>query len=112
VAFEKFAWRKGDMSLVNVASRLTAEEGEIVEARVCVGAMGPTPLRMERLEEALVGADVTDADHRAAVAEHVSDFTEPIPEEQASAAYKDRIAENLTKKTLATAATRAQEDQA
>lgn len=112
VAFEKFAWRKGDMSLVNVASRLTVDGSEIVDARICVGAMGPTPLRMERLEEALVGADVTDDDHRAAVAEHVSDFTEPVPEEHASVAYKNRIAENLTEKTLATAAERAREDDA
>jgi len=112
VAFEKFAWRKGDMSLVNVASRLTVDGSEIVDARICVGAMGPTPLRMERLEEALVGADVADDDHRAAVAEHVSDFTEPVPEEHASVGYKNRIAENLTEKTLATAAERAQEDDA
>ena len=112
VAFEKFAWRKGDMSLVNVASRLTVDGTEIVDARICVGAMGPTPLRMERLEEALVGEDARDDDHRAAVAEHVSDFTEPVPEEQASVAYKNRIAENLTEKTLATAAERAQEDEA
>jgi len=111
VAFDKFAWRKGDMSLVNVASRLTVDGTEIVDARICVGAMGPTPLRMERLEAALVGEDVTDEDHRAAVAEHVSDFTEPVPEEQASVAYKNRIAENLTEKTLATAAKRAQEDE-
>lgn len=112
VAFEKFAWRKGDMSLVNVASRLTVDGTEIVDARICVGAMGPTPLRMERLEEALVGEDVRDDDHRAAVAEHVSDFTEPVPEKEASVAYKNRIAENLTEKTLATAAERAQEDEA
>lgn len=110
VAFEKFAWRKGDMSLVNVASRLTVEGTEIVDAGVCVGAMGPTPLRMDRLEEALVGSDVTDAERRGAIAEHVSDFTEPVPEEHASVDYKNRIAEKLTEKTLDLAAERALED--
>lgn len=111
VAFEKFAWRKGDMSLVNVASRLTVDGGEITDARVCVGAMGPTPLRMDRLEEALVGADADDEGHRRAVAEHVGEFTEPVPEELASVEYKNKIAEKLTEKTLAEAAERAREDE-
>lgn len=110
-AFEKFAWRKS-WALVNVASRLTVDGTEITDARICVGAMGPTPLRMERLEEALVGEDVTDREHRKAVAEHVGEFTEPIPEEHASVEYKNRIAERLTEKTLETAANRAQEDHA
>jgi carbon-monoxide dehydrogenase medium subunit len=111
VAFEKSAWRKG-WSLVNVASQLTVDGTEITDARICVGAMGPTPLRMEKLEEAMVGQDVNDAEQRQAVAEHVSDFTEPIPEEHASIEYKNRVAERLTEKTLETAAERAQEENA
>jgi len=108
VAFEKFAWREG-YSLVNTASRLTIEDGEIGEARIAVGCMAQTPLRLEKMEEAMVGADPTDEDHREAVAEHVSDFTEPVPEQHASVEYKNRLAQNLIEKTLATAAERAME---
>ncbi|WP_336001874.1 FAD binding domain-containing protein [Halorientalis halophila] len=112
VAFEKFAWRKGDMSLVNVAARLTVDGSEITEARIVVGCMGPTPLRMEKMEAALVGSSVDDADRQRAVAEHVDEFTEPVGEEHASVEYKNRLAERLTEKTLRTAAERATEGSA
>lgn len=112
VAFEKFAWRKGDMSLVNVAARLSVSGSEITEARICVGSMGPTPLRMEEMEEALVGSDVDDAERQRRVAEHVDEFTEPVGEAQASVEYKNRLAQRLTEKTLRTAAERATEAQA
>lgn len=109
VAFEKFAWRKGDMSLVNVAARLSVDGTEITEARIVVGCMGPTPLRMEKMEAALVDSSVHDADRQRAVAEHVEDFTEPVGEEHASVEYKNRLAERLTVKALRTAAERATE---
>lgn len=108
VAFEKFAWRKG-YSLVNAASRVTVEGTEVVDARIAVGCMGPTPLRLEEMEAAMVGADATDEGHREAVAEHVGEFTDPVPEEHASVEYKNRLAQNLIEKTLATAAERALE---
>jgi CO/xanthine dehydrogenase FAD-binding subunit len=109
VGFEKFAWRKGDMSLVNVAARLTVEGSEITTARIVVGCMGPTPLRMDEMEEALVGSAVDDAERQRRVAEHVAEFTQPVPEEHASVAYKNRLAERLTVKALRTAAERATE---
>lgn len=109
VNFEKFAWRKGDMSLVNVASRLTVDSSEITDARIVVGCMGPTPLRMEEMEEALVGSDVNDAERQHRVAEHVDEFTQPVGEEHASVAYKNRLAQRLTEKSLRSAAERATE---
>lgn len=106
-AFEKFAWRKGDMSLVNVAARVTVADGEITEARLCVGAMGPTPLRLTELEDELVGSDSDDEAHQRAVADRVSEFTEPVPEAHASVEYKNRIAGNMTRKVLRRAVRRA-----
>lgn len=106
-AFEKFAWRKGDMSLTNAAARLSVDGTEIVEARLCVGAMGPVPLRLDELEEALIGADATDDDRFREVVDRVSEFTEPVPEEHASVEYKNRLASNLLNKTLRIASKRA-----
>jgi aerobic carbon-monoxide dehydrogenase medium subunit len=106
-AFEKFAWRKGDMSLTNAAARLTVDGTEITEARLCVGAMGPTPLRLEELEDVLVGGNADDDDHLREVADRVPEYTEPVPEEHASVEYKNRLASNLAWKTLHTAASRA-----
>lgn len=112
VAFEKFAWRRGDMSLVNVAARVTLDDGgdTVEEARLCVGAMGPTPLRLTDLEAELVGEEPTE-DRFRAVADRVEEFTEPLGEAHASVSYKNRIASNLVRKTLRTATDRAQKQQ-
>lgn len=107
VAFEKFAWRRGDMSLVNVAARLTAEGNEITEAKLCVGAMGPVPIQLDALESELIGTDVDDAELQQEIADRVSEFTEPVPEAHASVDYKNRIAQNLTRKALLSASDRA-----
>jgi xanthine dehydrogenase YagS FAD-binding subunit len=42
--------------LVEAVCRLVVEEARIVMARVAVGGVGPVPLRLSRVEEALVGA--------------------------------------------------------
>lgn len=107
VAFEKFAWRRGDMSLVNAAARLTLSGTTIETARLCVGAVAPTPLRLRELEAELEGTDATDDDRLSAVADRVPEFTEPIPEAHASVDYKNRTAANLARKALETAADRA-----
>lgn len=110
VAFEKYAWRKGDMSIANAAARLSVDdEGAISEARLCVGAMGPTPIRLEELESRLVGEPVDATDARDEVARAVPTYTDPLPETHASVAYKQRLVRNLTRKVLDTAASRALE---
>lgn len=109
VGFEKFGWREADYSLVNVATRLTVDGSEITEARICVGCMGPTPIRMAEMEEALVGSDVDDTERQERVADHVDEFTQPVGEQQASVEYKNRLAKRLMVKALRTAAERATE---
>lgn len=109
VAFEKFGWRKGDMALVNAAARLTADGSEITDAKLCVGAVAPVPLRLEELESELVGADLTDTDSFEAIAAKVSDFTKPVAEANASVEYKNRLTANLLLKALERAAERVQE---
>lgn len=109
VAFEKFAWRRGDMSLVNISARLTSEGGKISEAKLCVGAMGPVPIQLNELESELVGADIDDTERQRKVADRISEFTEPVPEAHASVDYKNQIARNLTRKALLSASTRAME---
>lgn len=112
VAFAKSAWRRGDMSLVNAAARLTVDGSRIETARLGVGAVGPTPLRLDELATALEGGDPTDADLLDRVADRVPEFTDPVPEAHASVEYKNRIATNLTRRVLAEAAERATEGDA
>lgn len=112
VSFAKYAWRRGDMSLVNAAARLTVDAGTIETARLSVGAVGPTPLRLDALEAELEGGDPTDEGLREEVAARVPEFTEPVPEAHASVDYKNRTASNLARRVLGVAAERAMEGDA
>jgi carbon-monoxide dehydrogenase medium subunit len=108
VSFEKTARREG-WALVNVAARVTVDASgtEIREARLCVGAMTPTPLRLRELEADLEGADPHDADHRRAVTDRLADYTDPVSQQHASAEYKNRVGANLLRKTVREATERA-----
>jgi xanthine dehydrogenase YagS FAD-binding subunit len=57
--FEKVCDRKAwDFPLMTIASALRLEGERIVEARVAVGAVAPTPLRLEAAEAALRGQPI------------------------------------------------------
>ncbi len=54
--FEKVRDRNAwDFPLVNVASAMRVEDGVVRDCRLSVGAVSPTPLRLDRCEEALRG---------------------------------------------------------
>jgi aerobic carbon-monoxide dehydrogenase medium subunit len=53
--FMEFARRHGDFAIASAAVLLLAEAGEIRQARVVLGGIGPAPLRMEEAEAMLIG---------------------------------------------------------
>ena len=55
VAFEKLRLWEGDFAIVSAAVALRLVDDTVQAASVCVGAIAPTPLRLGRLEGALVG---------------------------------------------------------
>lgn len=59
--FEKVADRKvWDFPLVNIAAAFFVEGGRIVRARLAANGVGPRPLRLRRVEEAIRGRPVTE----------------------------------------------------
>ncbi|MDH4062861.1 MAG: xanthine dehydrogenase family protein subunit M [Acidobacteriota bacterium] len=59
--FEKVRDREvWDFALVNVASAIKAEGGQIRDARLVVGAVAARPLRLRRVEQALAGKSLND----------------------------------------------------
>jgi CO/xanthine dehydrogenase Mo-binding subunit/CO/xanthine dehydrogenase FAD-binding subunit len=55
-AFEKLSLWSGDFAVVSACSSLEVTAGRVVDARVVVGALAPTPVRLHGVERALAGA--------------------------------------------------------
>jgi carbon-monoxide dehydrogenase medium subunit len=88
-----------DYATVSVAATLRfADDGTIAETRVVLGAVGPTPIRARRVEEALRGLDPGKTADAVAL---VRDEVEPIDDLRGSAAYKREMARVWTARALA-----------
>src|SRR5439155_1403940 len=88
-----------DYATVSVAATLRfAPGGTIAETRIVLGAVGPTPIRARRVEDALRGQPVSRA--RDAV-DLVRDEIDPIDDLRGSAAYKREMARIWTGRALA-----------
>lgn len=90
--YEKFLPRTADdYATVSVAARVTVDDGSISDARVVVGAAGPTPIRVTAAEAALHGRPANDVDLEA-VAAAARDAVDPVDDVRGSADYKREMA--------------------
>jgi carbon-monoxide dehydrogenase medium subunit len=88
-----------DYATVSVAATLRfADDGTIAETRVVLGAVGPTPIRARRVEEALRGLHPGRTADAVAL---VRDEVEPMDDLRGSAAYKREMARVWTARALA-----------
>lgn len=93
--------------VANASAVVTLDaDGICREARVVVGAVGPTPLVAERAASALLGAPIGEAAAQEA-ARIASEDAEPIDDLRGSAWYKRRIVRVLVERALRRAAERA-----
>jgi carbon-monoxide dehydrogenase medium subunit len=107
-AFLKAGRRRAmEISLVCVAARLTldADRERCLDARIALGAVGPTTLRARAAERRLQGSPITgevlrDAGHEAAAE------CRPISDVRASARYRALLAATLVERALARCVTR------
>ena len=91
-----------DIAITGVASVITVApggRGVIVEARVALAAVAPTPILARRAATGLLGKQLTrrtvaEAGERAALA------AKPITDMRASASYRSEMVKALTRKTL------------
>jgi CO/xanthine dehydrogenase FAD-binding subunit len=107
--FEEVARRRGDFAMVATAALLTVSDGTIKDARLAYLSMGPTPLRAQAAEAWLVGhqAELPVFAHAAELA--VAEL-QPTDDLHASREYRVHVAKALTRRALARALQRAQED--
>lgn len=97
---------KVDVSSVSVAAHVACEDGTIREARIVLGAVGPTPLRATKAEELLAGRKLTD-ELLAAAGDAAAAASRPISDVRASASWRRRMVGVLAKRAIADAVERA-----
>lgn len=106
-AFLKLETNANDLSILNVAVRLTLDkDGKCADSRVILGGgVGETYVRATSAEAALRGQAAGEASFAAAAAAVVDDF-EAVEDHRASAAYRRHIAQVYLRRALATALAR------
>lgn len=100
-AYRKFLPRsQDDYATVAVAALvLLGSDGRVADARVALGGVGPRPLRVDAVEEALVGCHPT-SEVIAAAAALVESAIDPIADVRGSAGYKRAMARVWVERTL------------
>jgi CO/xanthine dehydrogenase FAD-binding subunit len=106
--FEEVARRHGDFALAAAAATLTVSAGAIVQARIAVTGVGPTPLRAAAAEALLTG-HALDAALAGRAVDAVRAVIEPETDLHASSDYRRHLAGVLTGRALAAAWRRANE---
>jgi CO/xanthine dehydrogenase FAD-binding subunit len=104
--FEEVARRHGDFALAAAATALTVSGGAVVQARLALTGVGPTPLRVPEAETMLVGQSL-GADLIGRVVDVVRAAITPETDLHASSDYRRHLAGVLTKRALAAAWDRA-----
>ncbi|MFZ0238218.1 MAG: FAD binding domain-containing protein, partial [Xanthobacteraceae bacterium] len=100
--FQEIVRRHGDFALAAVAATLTLSGSEIVQARIALTGVGPTPLRAAEAESRLVGRGVDERLCRCAI-EAVREAISPETDLHASADLRRHLAGVLTGRALAAA---------
>jgi carbon-monoxide dehydrogenase medium subunit len=93
---------KKDCSAVGVGVALTVEGDKCRQARIVIGACGPTPLRAPKAEAMLEGKPLTD-ERVSAAGVQASAEALPICDIRASADYRCQVLGVLTRRAIAAA---------
>ena len=106
-AFVEFSRRHGDFAITSSAVLMDVGlDGKILRASVTVGGVGPSPVRVTSLEEALVG-EVGTTELFTETAERCREI-DAMEDVYAPAWYRQHLAAVLTRRALAKAYSRAE----
>lgn len=100
VAFMKVGRRAAhDLSIVNVATAITVDEGVCKNIRIALGSVAPTPIRAKKAEDFLKEKTLEKATIKKA-SEIASEEIHPISDVRASAYYRKEISKVLVRLTV------------
>lgn len=100
MALYKSSQRKDlDISNVNAAFRLKLDKKKVSEARIAFGGVAATPLRIKKVEEALVGRELSAELSESAVAILQKEI-QPLSDLRGSASFRRVLAGNFLRQFL------------
>lgn len=98
-AFTRVTRVNEDLAKLNVAAYLEMDGDTCTQARLVMGCVGPTLLRLPKCEALLKGSKVDDATLDA-VANTVNDEITPIDDQRSTAEYRRSVAPVFLKRTI------------
>jgi xanthine dehydrogenase FAD-binding subunit len=104
--WRKVGTRKANaLTKVSIAAFADIEDGVVAAARIALGAVAPTVIRLRGAEEALAGVKIKELPGKAAaVRDACVKSVRPIDDQRSTAEYRARVAANLTEEFLRMAA--------
>jgi CO/xanthine dehydrogenase FAD-binding subunit len=106
-AFLEISRRHGDFAIVGVAALVSLDAADkIIEVRLALTGVGPTPVRLHDVESALTGQP-SDAAVIAEACRTIGKSLEPDADLHATAEYRRHVAEVLVRRACLKAAERA-----
>ena len=107
VSYIKYGVRKAmEIAMVSITTAVTVKNGECKDARIILGAVGPTFIRSLSAEESLRGQKISDLIAGKACDLAANSCT-PITDVRASAEYRSDLVQALTKRGIMEAAAQA-----
>ena len=105
-AFLKLSRTAADIAKVNAAAALTVTNGTCSEAKIAIGSVAPTPMRVRKAEEILRGQK---PDQKAVeeAAEAAAEEARPITDVRSTAAYRKETTKVLVRRAIEMALERA-----
>ena len=101
--FNEFSRRVGDFALGMALAALRIESGVVTEARLGIGGVSDRAIRLEKLEQSLIGKAALPQTFDA-VAREAREAVVPIADIHASAEYRRDLIATVVKRALSEAA--------
>ena len=98
-AFRRLTRTNDDLAKLNVAVHLDMHGGTCTHARLAMGCVAPTPLRLRHTEALLKGREIT-ADLLQRVVESVPAEISPIDDKRSTAEYRRQVAGVVLKRAI------------
>ncbi len=100
VVYEKFNIIKNDQGIVSVAALITADKGgKCKNARIVLGGVASTPLRVKKAEQMLIGEKLSDG-LLDKIGLKASKLADPVSDIHASEEYRKHLVNVLTKRMV------------